>query len=97
MLGLVVKLKIKEGRIEEALGLFKGLVTEVQKEEGTLSYTVNKDAASPNVIVVVERYRDSAALTAHSSTPHFAAFSKQIAGLLDGRMEMSMLEEVASI
>ena len=97
MLGLIAKLKIKEGKMEEALELFKGLVKDVKTEEGTLSYTVNKDTANPNVIVVVERYRDADALTVHSSTPHFAAFSKQIGGLLDGGMEMSILEEVASI
>jgi len=97
MLGLIAKLKIQEGRMDEALDLFKGLVADVRTEAGTLSYTVNKDTAAPNVIVVVERYKDADALTAHSSTPHFAAFSKRIAGLLDGKMEMSILEEVASI
>ena len=97
MLGLIAKLKIQEGRIDEALELFKGLVEDVKTEAGTLSYTVNKDTADPNLIVVVERYRDAAALTAHSSTPHFAAFAKPIAGLLDGQMEMSIREEVASI
>ncbi len=97
MLGLIAKLKIREGRMDEALDLFKGLVADVRKEEGTLSYTVNRDTADPNVIVVLERYRDAEALTAHSSTPHFAAFSKRIAGLIDGQMEMSILEEVTSI
>jgi quinol monooxygenase YgiN len=97
MLGLIAKLTIKEGKMDEALDLFKGLVADVKTEEGTISYTVNKDTAAPNVIVVVERYKDADALTVHSSTPHFAAFSKQIRGLLDGKMEMSILEEIASI
>lgn len=38
MLRLITKLKIKEGKMEEALGLFKELVKEVKKEKGTLSF-----------------------------------------------------------
>jgi quinol monooxygenase YgiN len=97
MLGLVAKLKIKEGTMEEALVLFRELVKDVKEEPGTLSYTVNRDKANPNVIVVMERYKDADALKAHSSTPHFAAFFGRIAPLLDGNPEMSILEEVASI
>lgn len=96
MVGLVAKVKVKEGRMEEALGLFRDLLKDVRNEPGTLSYTINRDPAEPNVIYVLERYQDDAALKAHMSTPHFGAFFARMGSLLDGNPEMRVLEEVAA-
>lgn len=96
MIGVIAKLKIKEGKMDEALNLFKGLLALVRKEEGTLYYTLNRDMADPNMIVVVERYKDMAAFQAHTGTPHFLEFSKKIGIFLDGKLEMNLLEETAS-
>lgn len=96
MIGVIAKLKIKEGKMDEALNLFKGLLALVRKEEGTLYYTLNRDMADPNMIVVVERYKDMAAFQAHTGTPYFLEFSKKIGSFLDGKLEMNLLEETAS-
>jgi quinol monooxygenase YgiN len=97
MVGVIAKLKIKEGKMDEALKMFKELMEEVKKEEGTIYYTLNKDMADPNMIIVVERYKDMAAFQTHTGTPHFSAFSKRVGGLLEGGLEMALLEEVSSI
>ncbi|MGD0275736.1 MAG: putative quinol monooxygenase [Syntrophales bacterium] len=97
MVGVIAKLKIKEGKVDEALKVFEGLLENVKKEEGTIYYTLNKDMADPNMIVIVERYKDMAAFQTHAGTPHFSAFSKQISAYLDAGLEMILLEEVASI
>jgi quinol monooxygenase YgiN len=97
MVGVIAKLKIKENKVDEALKMFKELMEEVKKEEGTIYYTLNKDMADPNMIVVVERYKDMAAFQTHAGTPHFSAFSKRIGGLLEGGLEMALLDEVSSI
>lgn len=97
MVALIAKMKIKEGKMDEASELFRGLVPKVGEEEGTVGYAVCRDKANPDLLVVVERYRDREAIQAHSSTPHFKEFSTAVAPLLDGKIELSILEEIFSI
>jgi quinol monooxygenase YgiN len=97
MIGVIAKLAIKEGKTGDAIKLIKELMTSVAEEEGTLSYTMNQDKADPNTIVIMERYKDKAALEYHSSTPGFKAFFEKIGGLLAGKPEISVMEEIHSI
>ncbi|MBN1614707.1 MAG: antibiotic biosynthesis monooxygenase [Deltaproteobacteria bacterium] len=97
MIALIAKMKIKEAKMDEATNLFRGLVPKVGEEEGTLGYAVCRDKANPNLIVVVERYRGMEAIQAHSSTPHFKEFSKAVGALLDGKPDITILEEIFSI
>ncbi len=97
MISLVARLPIKEGKMDEAINMFKELMKEVAKEEGTLSYTINRPQKDPNMLVVMERYKDKAALDFHSSTPHFKAFFAKIGALMAGRPELTVMEEIHSI
>jgi quinol monooxygenase YgiN len=97
MIALIAKMKIKEGKIDEAAELFRGLIQKVGKEEGTVAYAVCRDKAHPEFLFVIERYRDGEAVHAHASTPYFKEFSIAVAPLLDGKVELSMLEELFSI
>jgi quinol monooxygenase YgiN len=45
-----------------------------QGEDGCLDYTYAEDVAEPGLIHVFERWRDQAALDAHFTTPHMAAW-----------------------
>jgi quinol monooxygenase YgiN len=98
MVGVIAKLPVKEEKLQEAIDAIKELMVHVAKEEGTLVYTMNRGGKSePNTIVMMERYRDQAALDAHSSTPHFKAFFAKAGGLLAGKPEIAIMEEIASI
>lgn len=97
MISIIAKLPIKEGKVEEAVQAVKELMAEVAKEEGTLSYTLNRDPKNPSTLVFMERYKDKTAMEAHSATPHFKAFFGKSGALLAGRPEIIMMEEVASI
>lgn len=97
MVAVIAKMKIKEGKMDEATELFRGLVPKVGQEEGTVGYALCRDSRNPALLVVIERYRDKEAIQAHSSTPHFKEFSAAVAPLLDGKMELSILEEMLSI
>ena len=72
MLAVAVKIRVKEGKADELVGLLKDILPSVKKEEGTLYYTVNRDRSDPNLVVVIEKYKDDAAFQAHSSTPYLA-------------------------
>jgi len=97
MISIVAKLKVREGKAQEAVAIFQELIAMVRKEEGTLYYTLNRDRTDPNLFVVIERYRDEAAFLAHSSAPYMAEFFGKSQGLLDASPELMMLDEVASI
>lgn len=97
MIAIIARIPVKEEKRAEAIEAFKQLISEVAKEEGTLSYTLNVSPNDPNTLVVLERYKDQSALNAHSSTPHFKAFSAKARDLFAGRPDIAVLEELASI
>ena len=94
MISLVAKMTIQEGKAEEAVEMFKALLKEVATEEGTLLYSLNQNKKDPNTIVILERYKDDAALAAHSSTPHFKAFSAKLGSVLAAKPEITVLNEL---
>lgn len=97
MLTVIAKLPVKEGKMEEALAIFTELIAKVATEDGTVMYSLNKDKANPNLLVVVEQYKDKAALDFHSATPHFKAFFAASGAFIGGKPELSVLEEIKSI
>ena len=94
MISVVAKLPVKEGKAQEAIDMFKALLKQVATEEGTLLYSLNQSKKDPNAIVIIERYKDDAALAAHSATPHFKEFSAKLGGVLAGRPEITVLNEL---
>jgi quinol monooxygenase YgiN len=97
MISMVAKIPVKEEKLNEAIEAFKELMKEVAKEEGTLSYTLNVSPKDPFTLVMLERYKDKESLIAHSSTPHFKAFSTKAAEFFAGKMEVMRMDELASI
>jgi len=97
MVAVVAKIKVKAGKADEAVQALKDILPDVRKEEGTLYYTVNRDRTDPNLVVVIEKYRDDAAFQAHSSSPHLARLFEKAAPLMEGNLELLMMDEIASI
>ena len=50
--------------------------------------------ARPNIIVIMERYKDQAALAAHSGADYFKAFSAKVPEFLAGAPEITIMEEI---
>lgn len=96
MVSVIAKLPVQEGKIDEAIATLRELMEHVSREEGTLLYTMNRAKAAPNTLVMIERYRDKAALAAHSSSPHFQSLFPKIQALLAGEAEISVLQELHS-
>ncbi|MFO7568809.1 MAG: putative quinol monooxygenase [Smithellaceae bacterium] len=96
MITVIAKLPIKEGKMDEALAAFKTLMAGVAAEEGTTLYSLNKDPKAPNMLIVVEQYKDKAAFDFHSSTPHFKTFFAAGGAFIGGKPEISLMEEIAA-
>jgi quinol monooxygenase YgiN len=95
MITVIAKLTIMEGKMEEAIGEFSILMTEVAKEKGTVLYSLNKEKSTPNTLVVVEQYKDEDAFKLHSSTSHFKEFFAKSVSFIGGKPEVVIMEEIS--
>jgi quinol monooxygenase YgiN len=94
---VIARLKVRGGKEQEMEGHLKDMVKKVAAEEGTLLYTVLHSTQDPAQYVIYEKYTDQDAFTRHATSPHFAAFSKAIGGLLSGPPEIQIYEEIAEL
>lgn len=97
MVAVIAKLRVKEGKMDEAIEAFQGFLPTVQGEEGTRFYSLNRDRSDPNLLVVIEQYDDDAAFQAHSSSQEIAELFVKAEALLDAPLDLQILDQVASI
>jgi len=94
---VVARLKAKNGKEEEMEKAFRGMVGKVEKEEGTLVYTLHRSQKDPSVFLLYEKYKDKDALSHHSSTPYFKELLGLLGPLFEGAPEIEMYDEIASM
>ena len=94
---VVAKLQAVAGKEEEMRQALLDIIPKVREEEGTLVYTLHQDQNDPTLFLFYEKYKDTDALVAHSSTPHFKTLFKTIKPLLESNPEITMYNELAGI
>jgi len=68
MVTLIATMKVKEGKMDEAVKVIREIVPKVKKAEpGCLEYIPHKLRDAENTIIFYEKYRDEEALKVHSS------------------------------
>ena len=84
MIGLIAKLKVLEGKGPEFEAAFKPLsdIVNSDVEPGALVYKLCKSRQDPDTYVVMELYRDQAAVDEHPKTKHFTELWPTLAPLL---------------
>jgi quinol monooxygenase YgiN len=97
MIVVVAKLPVKEGKMDEAVAIFKELIPQLKNDKGTEMYKICVDKNAPDTLTVVEAYADADALKLHGSTDHFKACSAKLGGVIAGRPEISRMEVLASL
>ena len=83
MIVLVVNFKIKEGKKEAFLDVIGRVIAGSQKEEGNIEYDLFADMEQPNEFVLLEKWKDQAALDFHKTTDHYTGNIKEVAALCD--------------
>ena len=68
----------KPGFEQQLETLFRGVVETTLREEGCISYQINRDIANPRRFVFTEEWRSQADLDRHLAAPHLQLLSKQI-------------------
>ena len=68
MISLIATLRVKEGKMDEAMAILKKAVPEMRKNEpGCLEYIPHTVKEDPQAIVFYEKYKDEDALATHST------------------------------
>jgi len=94
---VVAKLKAKSGEESKMAEALRAMVAKVEKEEGTLAYTLHQAQNDPTQFLFYEKYAGAQALKAHSATPYFKELFGILKPLLDGAPEIEMYNEIARL
>lgn len=88
MVYVIATVQVRPNMLERVVREFRTVSAEVRAEHGCLEYCATIDVESglarqsplrADVVTVLERWEDIAALGAHSIAPHMEAFRKRIA------------------
>jgi quinol monooxygenase YgiN len=96
----VVSVRVKAGKLQEFLELFKSNAIKVRQEKGCIQYipVVDIDVSLPiqaldkNVVTILETWESLTALRDHFATPHMVAYFKKEKDLIEG-VSLKMLQE----
>ena len=94
---MVVKFRAKPGKSEEMKAFWLEMQKEVARSEpGNVQYDLLVMANDPDVYVIVERYKDAAAVAAHGQSEKAKAmFAKLRAELMDGNPQGEYMKLVS--
>lgn len=94
MINVVAVITAKPGQREAVLEAFRANIAAVHAEDGCIEYQPVIDAEGfgsfqtkfgPDTFIVLEKWRDAAALKAHAAAPHMAAYSAKTKDLIASR------------
>ena len=97
MVTIIFRMKIKEGKDEQALESLRQMVDSVQAQEpGALAYIFHRSQQDPSELVLFEVYADDDAFQAHMQTPHMGELRASLPELFDtSQMKAERLDRVA--
>ena len=84
MITIIFRMRIKEGKEEEALATLITMTEAVEAEEpNTAAYLFHRSQEDPFEVVLFESYPDDTALQHHMKTPHMGEMRAHLAELFD--------------
>ncbi len=94
MLGVIAKIKVKDGQQAQFEETAKRLVAAVNANEpGCKLYALHK-TDDPLLYVFMERYDDQAAVDAHRGSDHFKTIGREMGQYMDGKPDIMRVTEV---
>lgn len=100
MVQVIASIRVKAGQRARFIEIFKANVPLVRAEDGCIEYfpAVDVDAGMPiqqrdeNVVTIIEKWRDLAALNTHGRTPHMRAYWEKTREMVESS-SLKVLEE----
>lgn len=93
MIHVLARITLQPGARAAWLAAFRSVAPHVHAEDGCIAYEATADApgvlgaqtlAGDDTVIIVERWRDEAALKAHSTAPHMTAYREAVKPLVAG-------------
>lgn len=91
MIHVIAEIEVREGTRDAFLQEFRRIVPIVRDEDGCIEYGPALDGASdvaaaprPNIVTVIEKWTNDAALKAHLKAPHMVEYRKRAAAAMVG-------------
>ena len=97
MIVLVATFQAKPGKEKVLEEKLKGMIPNVQGEDGTTMYILNRSASDASEFLFYEMYKDKTSLDFHSSTPYFQDFINTVDELIIRKPQLNFYEDIASI
>jgi quinol monooxygenase YgiN len=92
MLLVTVTLHVHADKRDEAIAAAGVARAATLAEDGCIDYRFFTATDDPNAVLVLERWRDVAALETHMTTPHLATLQQAMGALVDGPLDMQRYE-----
>lgn len=94
---MVVKFRAKPGKSAEMKAFWLEMQKEVAKSEpGNVYYDLLVMAGDPDVYVIIERYKDAAAVAAHGQSEKAKALFAKLGELMEGAPQADYLQLISS-
>ncbi|ARS53148.1 putative quinol monooxygenase [Kushneria konosiri] len=88
-LGILATIEAKSGEEARVEAELTKVVAPSREDDGCLLYTLTRDSQQPSRFIMVEQWRDRAALDGHIATEHY----KQMAQSLENAIEQMEVRE----
>jgi quinol monooxygenase YgiN len=86
----VAKFHVKPEKIQEFIGLCKKLVEESVKEEGCIGYGLYQELNNPEILTMLEEWRDESSLDEHMKSTHFIELFPLFLACLEKEAEVNV-------
>src|SRR5690242_14804120 len=94
---MVVKFRAKPGKSEEMKAFWLEMQKEVARSEpGNVQYDLLVMAGDPTVYVIIERYKDAAAVAAHGQSQKAKAMFAKLGELMEGAPQADYMQLISS-
>jgi quinol monooxygenase YgiN len=94
MIGVIAKLRIKPEQIDIFRAHMARMTSTVESREPGNHFYRGYLTADPQEFVALEAYQDRAALDAHGKSDHVAAVLPSVGAMLEGDVQVEILEQV---
>jgi quinol monooxygenase YgiN len=92
---LIALLKAKPEKRADLFDALAAIVPDVRKEDGCLRYDLHVDRNDPDMAVMLETWRDDAALNAHTDGAPFRSLAMRLDDLLAEPLRLHRLQRLA--
>ena len=84
------RISVKADSLAPFQAAAKTMIAATRAEAGCISYELLADAATPGEFMVVEQWKDQAAIEAHFAAPHFKAFGDTLENVSSAPMRATI-------